>query len=100
MPTPSVGLPQYAELNMPNGLSNGASNDLPNGLSNGLPNGLPNGQVPNGLPNDLPEMTYHWRRFDLSSVIGTTTPPPNNMVFCDTAEGGPAVLHSSGPGLV
>ncbi|KAJ5891328.1 uncharacterized protein N7473_007556 [Penicillium subrubescens] len=88
MPTPSVGLPQYAELNMPNGLSNGASNDLPNG------------QVPNGLPNDLPEMTYHWRRFDLSSVIGTTTPPPNNMVFCDTAEGGPAVLHSSGPGLV
>jgi hypothetical protein len=34
-------------------------------------------------------MTRYWQRFDLSSVIGTTTPPPNNMVFCDTAEGGP-----------
>lgn len=72
LPTPSVGQPQYAELNMPNG----------------LPNGLPN-NVPNGLPNDLSQMTRYWQRFDLSSVIGTTTPPPNNMVFCDTAEGGP-----------
>jgi hypothetical protein len=57
-------------------------------MPNGLPNGLPN-NVPNGLPNDLSQMTRYWQRFDLSSVIGTTTPPPNNMVFCDTAEGGP-----------
>ncbi|GLI73640.1 hypothetical protein PoHVEF18_001860 [Penicillium ochrochloron] len=88
LPTPSVGQPQYAEINMPNGLSNGASN--------GLPNGLPN-SVPNGLPNDLPQMTRYWQRFDLSSVIGTTTPPPNNMVFCDTAEGGPGSAAFVGP---
>lgn len=93
LPTASVGLPQYAEVNMPNGLSNGASHGLPNGL----PNALPNGQIPNGQPNDLPQRTHHWRRFDLSTVIGTTTPPPNNMVFCDTAEGGPGGAAFVGP---
>lgn len=74
LPTPSVGLPQYAGLNMPNGLPNGLPNDIPN-------------SIPNGLP---PMPRNNWHQFDLSSVIGTTNPPSsNNMVFCDAAEGGP-----------
>lgn len=85
LPTPSVGLPQHAELNMPNGLANG----LANGVSNGLPN---------GLPEPEPETPPHWRHFDFSSVIGTTNPPPRDtMVFCDSAEGGPGSAAFVGP---
>lgn len=49
--------------------------------------------------NSLPQMPRsYWHHFDLSSVIGTTSPPcGNNMIFCDTAEGAPDCPAFVGP---
>ncbi|KAF3386458.1 Forkhead box protein O1 [Penicillium rolfsii] len=87
VPNSPVGLPQYAELNVPNGLANSASNGVNYGLPNVVPNVVPIGPS-SGLPEPEPETPLHWRFFDFSSVIGTTNPPPgDSIVFCDSAEG-------------